>query len=103
MVNRIKIDRSFVFGIETSDEQQQLTASMIAMARALGISTLAEGVETEDAEMILKRLDCDYMQGFLIAKPMSLEDTFSWLRGYNGRPYSEIPPPALEARDPNTP
>ena len=43
MVNRIKIDRSFVTGIETSEEQQTLTASMIAMAHALGIATLAEG------------------------------------------------------------
>jgi diguanylate cyclase len=38
MVNRIKIDRSFIFGIESSEEQQTLTASMIAMARALGIA-----------------------------------------------------------------
>ena len=49
MVNRIKIDRGFIDGIETSEEQQTLTASMIAMAHALGIGTLAEGVETEDA------------------------------------------------------
>ena len=49
MVNRIKIDRSFIAGIETSEEQQTLTASMIAMAHALGIGTLAEGVETEAA------------------------------------------------------
>ena len=49
MVDRIKIDRSFVTGIETSEEQQTLTASMIAMAHALGIGTLAEGVETEEA------------------------------------------------------
>ena len=49
MVNRIKIDKSFIVGIETSDEQQALTASMIAMAQALGIGTLAEGVETEAA------------------------------------------------------
>ena len=49
MVNRIKIDRSFIAGIEASEEQRTLTASMIAMAQALGIGTLAEGVETEAA------------------------------------------------------
>ena len=54
MVNRIKIDRSFVAGIETSEEQQTLTASMIAMAHALGIATLAEGVETEAARATLR-------------------------------------------------
>ena len=53
MVNRIKIDRSFIAGIEASEEQRTLTASMIAMAHALGIGTLAEGVETEAARATL--------------------------------------------------
>lgn len=94
MVDRIKIDRSFIFGIETSEEQQQLAASMIAMAKALGISTLAEGVETEDAELILRRLGCDQFQGFLVAKPMSLADTMTWLRGFHPRRY-EVPAAVL--------
>lgn len=88
MVNRIKIDRSFVFGIETSEEQQQLTASMIAMAQALGIETLAEGVETEDAELMLRKLGCNYCQGYLIARPMAPEDTQKWLEAYRTRPYA---------------
>ena len=66
MVNRIKIDRSFITGIETSEEQQTLTASMIAMAHALGIGTLAEGVETEAARATLARLGCDAFQGYLV-------------------------------------
>lgn len=108
MVNRIKIDRGFIFGIETCEEQQKLTASMIAMARALGISTLAEGVETEDAEAMLRRLGCDLFQGFLLAKPMSRADTFHWLRSFNARPYDMSGPrlPGLGgavASDPNTP
>ena len=65
MVNRIKIDRSFIAGIETSEEQQTLTGSMIAMAHALGIGTLAEGVETEAARAVLRRLGCDRFQGYL--------------------------------------
>ncbi len=85
MVDRIKIDRSFVFGLETSEEQQVLTSSMIAMARALGIRTLAEGVETPEAEAMLRQLGCDHFQGFLVAKPMSLADTFDWLAGFRAR------------------
>ena len=65
MVNRIKIDRSFIAGIEASEEQRTLTASMIAMAQALGIGTLAEGVETEAARATLARLGCDQFQGYL--------------------------------------
>ena len=65
MVNRIKIDRSFVAGIEASEEQRTLTASMIAMAQALGIGTLAEGVETEAARATLAGLGCGQYQGYL--------------------------------------
>jgi len=106
MVNRIKIDRSFVNGIETSEEQQQLTASMIAMAHALGIETLAEGVETEDAEAILRRLGCDYFQGFLVARPMSLSQTIPWLRGFRPRTPADAPGGAAVragSGDPKTP
>jgi diguanylate cyclase len=103
MVNRIKIDRSFVLGIETSSEQQQLTASMIAMARALGIATLAEGIETTEAQDMLRHLGCDYGQGYRIAKPMSLEATFDWLRNHCEalRPDHELGGSALF--DPNMP
>ena len=103
MVNRIKIDRGFIFGIETSEEQQKLTASMIAMAGALGISTLAEGVETEDAEAILRRLGCDQFQGFLVAKPMSQTDTFHWLRSFKDRHYDAQTADAQATADPNMP
>jgi diguanylate cyclase (GGDEF)-like protein len=84
MVHRIKIDRSFVLGIEASAEQRTLTASMIAMARALGIRTLAEGVETPQAAVALRSLGCDHAQGFAIARPMSREETFGWLQGFVG-------------------
>ncbi len=96
MVNRIKIDRSFVFGIETSEESRALTGSMIAMAKALGIRILAEGVETEAARDVLCRLGCDLAQGYLIAKPMPLADTFAWLAAHRPRAASAA------AGDPNT-
>ncbi|TPE50455.1 putative bifunctional diguanylate cyclase/phosphodiesterase [Amaricoccus solimangrovi] len=82
MVNRIKIDRSFVDGIETTPEQREITASMIAMAGALGIGTLAEGVESRAAAEVLRELGCDLAQGYLIAKPMPLGETFDWLRAF---------------------
>jgi EAL domain-containing protein (putative c-di-GMP-specific phosphodiesterase class I) len=85
MVNRIKIDRSFIAGIETSEEQQALTASMIAMAHALGIATLAEGVETEAARATVARLGCDAIQGYLVGRPMPLADSLVWLAGLPGQ------------------
>jgi diguanylate cyclase (GGDEF)-like protein len=85
MVNRIKIDRGFVTGIETSEEQRTLTASMIAMAHALGIATLAEGVETEAARATLAHLGCDAVQGYLVGRPMPLADTLPWLAAFPGQ------------------
>jgi diguanylate cyclase len=102
MVDRIKIDRSFVFGIEDSEEQQTLTASMIAMARALGIQTLAEGVETDSAENVLRRLGCDHFQGYLVAKPMAMADTFGWLASFEGRGPRSGAAGLPAAGDPNT-
>ncbi|PZQ49653.1 MAG: diguanylate cyclase [Rhodovulum sulfidophilum] len=103
MVNRIKIDRGFIDGIEASVEQRELTASMIAMAGALGIHTLAEGVETPEAMETLRALGCDLAQGYLIARPMALGDTFDWLRRPPG-PGAAAPGASCHAAPlPNTP
>jgi diguanylate cyclase len=103
MVDRIKIDRSFIDGIEASEEQQTLTASMIAMAHALGIGTLAEGVETEAARATLTRLGCGQFQGFLLAQPMPFEASSRWLAEFSASAArAEGSGPGLKG-DPNTP
>ena len=103
MVNRIKIDRSFIAGIETSEEQQALTGSMIAMAHALGIGTLAEGVETEAALAVLRRLGCDRVQGYLIAQPMAERDALRWLGSFRPAPHGSARRGSGTGADPNTP
>jgi EAL domain-containing protein (putative c-di-GMP-specific phosphodiesterase class I) len=50
------------------------------MARKLGLSTVAEGVETEAELELVRSLGCDRVQGYLIAKPMPLDDLLVWLR-----------------------
>ena len=81
MVNRIKIDRSFITGIETSEEQQTLTASMIAMAHALGIATLAEGVETEAARATLAPARLRQLPGLPRRRgPCRCAESLAWLR-----------------------
>ncbi len=102
-VNCVKIDRSFVFGIETSAEQQKLTASMIALAHALGIETLAEGIETAAAVSLLRDLGCDHGQGYVIAKPMSFEQTFDWLASFHPAEHVREAAEAPGRHDPNTP
>ncbi len=103
MVNRIKIDRSFIVGIEASEEQRTLTASMIAMAHALGIGTLAEGVETEAARAILSDLGCGGYQGYLVARPMSLSESLAWLAEFRGETAPLGEPDQVTGDCPNTP
>jgi len=103
MVNRIKIDRSFIVGIEASAEQRILTSSMIAMARALGIGTLAEGVETEAARDALATLGCGSYQGFLVARPMALAESLDWLAAFGAPAMGSQSGDQSTGEGPNTP
>ncbi len=78
-VRRIKIDRSFVRGIDSDPAQRRLVEAMISMARSLEVETLAEGVETLAEQATLARLGCDHAQGFGLARPMPLEASLAWL------------------------
>lgn len=91
-VSRVKIDRSFVQRIHESREQQRLVSAIITMAERLDLDTLAEGVEIEREHAMLAQLGCRHVQGFGIAKPMPLSDTFDWLRAYNS---NLVPPPVI--------
>lgn len=71
--SEIKVDKSFVMSAETSDESRTVVRSVVEMGKALGLETTAEGVETEWAMDFLRSLDCDYAQGFLIARPLDGE------------------------------
>ncbi len=78
-VSRIKIDRSFVRGLDTRPELSALAEAMLRMADALGVETLAEGVETPEERAALASLGCSALQGYNIARPMPLDETLSWL------------------------
>ena len=69
----IKIDRSFVRGIQEQDSSRAIVAAIIRMAKDLGCTVTAEGVEAETQLQILEELGCDHAQGFLIARPVSIE------------------------------
>ncbi|WP_085307803.1 GGDEF domain-containing phosphodiesterase [Planktotalea arctica] len=89
-VSRLKIDRSFVAKADLDSEQQKMVGTILMMADRLGLSCLAEGVETLGEHTILAQLGCRYVQGFGIAKPMPLEQTVVWSRNYQGK--LDIPP-----------
>lgn len=70
----LKIDRSFIQGMETSDQDRALVAASVAMARALQLKVVAEGVETWHQRETLAGMEVDYLQGFHLARPMPAED-----------------------------
>jgi diguanylate cyclase (GGDEF)-like protein len=73
-LDAIKIDRSFVAGLAGDSRDQAIVASLISLARALGCAVTAEGVETEDQLIALRLLDCERVQGFLLARPVPADE-----------------------------
>jgi len=71
--NKIKIDRSFVTALLTTGDSRQIVAAILSIARAVGTTVTAEGVETEEQKRILTELGCDEAQGFLFGKPVAAE------------------------------
>lgn len=73
-VNTLKIDKELISGIITDQNAGIMIESLITMAKKLGFETVAEGVETKEQLSRLKELGCDYMQGYLLGRPMQKED-----------------------------
>ncbi|PNE01475.1 sensory box protein [Alcanivorax sp. MD8A] len=69
-VDTLKIDRSFIMDLDKSPDDAAITRAIIDMAHSLQMNVVAEGVETEDHLSILRDMDCDSIQGYLISKPV---------------------------------
>lgn len=72
-VHTLKIDRSFVIDMGTRPEGLSLVSTIISLAHSLKLGVVAEGVETEDQSRLLRLLECDEIQGYLISRPVSRE------------------------------
>jgi diguanylate cyclase (GGDEF)-like protein/PAS domain S-box-containing protein len=66
----LKIDRLFIRGLGRGSEDAIIVQAMLSLAHALGLTVIAEGVETESQIKILESLECDLVQGFLISRPL---------------------------------
>lgn len=73
-IDKIKIDRTFVNELETSSDDAVIISAIIALSNSLGMTTLAEGVETEHQLNFLNSVGCDQIQGYLLGKPLVLSD-----------------------------
>jgi diguanylate cyclase (GGDEF)-like protein len=82
-LNAIKIDRGFVSGLAEDFRDQAIVSSLVGMSRALGCTVTAEGVETEEQLEALRALDCERVQGFLLARPMPASELEALLSSPN--------------------
>lgn len=81
----LKIDRSFVRGAPERASLQVILRSAIEMANRLGLTTVAEGVETLQEWRLLQEFGCSLGQGWLIAKPMAGDDIIGWMKQYRSQ------------------
>lgn len=78
-VGAVKIDKSFVQAMLDSNDSLTIVSSTIAMAHDLGLTVVAEGVETREQWKRLQAFDCDVAQGYYISRPMPLAEFDAWL------------------------
>jgi EAL domain-containing protein (putative c-di-GMP-specific phosphodiesterase class I) len=76
----LKIDRSFVSRMQEGEQPRQIVRTIIELARVLGMDVVAEGIETFDQFLFLRKLGCRYGQGFLFARPMPAAEVTNLLR-----------------------
>jgi diguanylate cyclase (GGDEF)-like protein len=82
---KLKIDRSFVARMETDNSSSAVISTIVGLSRALGVRTIAEGVETEGQATLLKAAGCEVVQGFLFGRPVPLGDAETPLHSISRR------------------
>jgi EAL domain-containing protein (putative c-di-GMP-specific phosphodiesterase class I) len=87
-VSHLKIDRTFVDGIDGQPEKTELVKAMLSIAAALNLGSVAEGVETAQQAAYLKQRGCRAAQGYLFGRPMPVADFENFLNKQTASPAS---------------
>ncbi|NKB45121.1 MAG: EAL domain-containing protein [Alphaproteobacteria bacterium] len=85
-VRRLKIDGSFVSGIGEDQDNEKIVEAVIGLGHSLGLTVIAEGVETEEQVAFLQARQCDEIQGYLVSKPLSAADFEAFLSSRTSAP-----------------
>ncbi|MDD3158697.1 EAL domain-containing protein [Anaeromusa sp.] len=78
-INLLKMDKSFINVEEMEGTQEEMIASIISLGHTLGMVLVAEGVETEVQQEVLKRRGCDCLQGYIFSRPVDAEEALKFL------------------------
>lgn len=88
-VDELKVDRSFVLGMQESNDDQAIVESVVGLAHTLGCSVVAEGVEDQEALSTLENMNCDTAQGYYISKPQPADVMEQWLEDHGAVPAAQ--------------
>ncbi len=80
-IDMVKIDRSFIKNITQNPKDAAITKAIISMSHTLNLLVLAEGIETEEQQELVRSIHCDQAQGYLYHKPMPADDICTLLQG----------------------
>ena len=97
-LNTLKIDRSFILDIPKATADMEIVQAIIVMAHALHLQVVTEGVESLEQYEFLERSGCDFIQGYLLSRPVPLDELRPVLEEINQRKQSHSVNPLMLAR-----
>jgi len=75
-IDTLKVDRSFITELTTNSQDESIARAIITLAKSLELETVAEGVETREQLEMLRKMECDLIQGYLFGKPLPAKQVF---------------------------
>jgi len=95
--SELKIERSFISGIETDKAKRAVVAACALLGKQLGLAVVAEGVETPSELAAVQEADCSHIQGYLLSRPMPVPEASAWLRELDGQRFALAQTVALQS------
>ena len=80
-IDTLKIDRAFIKDLPSDQDDISIVQGIVGLAHNLGLSVVAEGVETDEQKSLLQTLNCDVIQGYLLSQPLPAKELEKWLQG----------------------
>lgn len=86
-ITGVSINREFIKDVKTDESARNIVEKIVSLAKSLGLEVIAEGVEEERQNAFLKQIGCNVVQGYLISKPLPIEEAIEFSNKYNGNSF----------------